>query len=200
MLMFTLVICCLNSFILPWFIDLTIQVPMQYCSLQHQILLPSTVHSTSGCCLCFGSIPSFFLELCLHWSPVAYWAPTNLGSSSFTVLSFSPYHTVHGVLKARILKRFAIRFSSGPHCIRPLHLSICLGWLHMACHSFIELDKAVIPCDRFASFLWLWFQSVCPLMPSLGAYRLSWVSLNLDLGFLFTAAPAKHSHCTLPWK
>ena len=23
-----------------------------------------------------------------HWSPVAYWAPTNLGSSSFSVLSF----------------------------------------------------------------------------------------------------------------
>ena len=30
----------------------------------------------------------FFLELFLHWSPVAYWAPTNLESSSFSVLSF----------------------------------------------------------------------------------------------------------------
>ena len=37
---------------------------------------------------CFGSIPSFFLELFLHWSPVAYWAPTDLGSSSFSILSF----------------------------------------------------------------------------------------------------------------
>jgi len=26
-----------------------------------------------------------------------------------------PFHTVHGVLKARILKWFAIPFSSGPH-------------------------------------------------------------------------------------
>ena len=46
------------------------------------------VTSTTGYCFCFGSIPSFFLELFLHWSPVAYWAPTDLGSSSFSVLSF----------------------------------------------------------------------------------------------------------------
>ena len=32
--------------------------------------------------------PSFFLELFLHSSPVAYWAPTTLWSSSFGVLSF----------------------------------------------------------------------------------------------------------------
>ena len=61
---------------------------MQYCSLQHRTLLPSPVTSTTGCYFCFGSIPSFFLELFLHWSPVAYWAPTDLGSSSFSVLSF----------------------------------------------------------------------------------------------------------------
>ena len=29
-----------------------------------------------------------------------------------------PFHTVHGVLKARILKWFAIPFSSGPHSVR----------------------------------------------------------------------------------
>ena len=58
---------------------------MQYCSLPHQTLLPSPVTSTTGCWFCFGFIPSFFLELVLHWSPVA---PTDLGSSSFSVLSF----------------------------------------------------------------------------------------------------------------
>ena len=61
---------------------------MQYCFLQHWTLLLSPVPSTTGCCFCFGSIPSFFLELFLHWSPVAYWAPIYLGSSSFSVLSF----------------------------------------------------------------------------------------------------------------
>ena len=61
---------------------------MQYCSLQHQTLLLSPVTSTAGYCFCFGSIPSFFLELFFHWSPVAYWAPTDLGSSSFSSLLF----------------------------------------------------------------------------------------------------------------
>ena len=86
--MFTLVISCLTTSNLPWFMDLTFQVPVQYCSLQHQILLLSSVSFTPGCCFSFGSIPSFFLELFLYWSPVAYWAPTDLGSSSFSVLSF----------------------------------------------------------------------------------------------------------------
>ena len=32
-----------------------------------------------------------------------------------------PFHTVHGVLKARLLKWFAIPFSSGPRFVRTLH-------------------------------------------------------------------------------
>ena len=91
MSVFTLAISCLTTSNLPWFVDLTFQVPMQYCSLQHQTLLLSPVISTTGCCFCFGSISSFFLELFLHWSPVAYWAPTDQGRSSFSVLSFCPF-------------------------------------------------------------------------------------------------------------
>ena len=34
---------------------------------------------------------------------------------------FLPFHSVHGVLKARILKWFAIAFSTGPRSVRPLH-------------------------------------------------------------------------------
>jgi len=34
---------------------------------------------------------------------------------------FLPFHTVHGVLKARILKWLAILSSSGPHFVRILH-------------------------------------------------------------------------------
>ena len=85
---FTFAISCLTSSHLPWFMDLTFQVLMQYSSLQHRTLLLSPVTSKTGYCFCFGSIPSFFLELFLHWSPVAYWAPTDLGSSSFSILSF----------------------------------------------------------------------------------------------------------------
>ena len=50
------------------------------------------------------------------------------------------FHTVHGVLKARILKWFAIPFPSGPHSVRP----VGLGWPHSAWLSVIELDKTVV--------------------------------------------------------
>ena len=41
-----------------------------------------------------------------------------------------PFHTVHGVLKARILKWFAIPLSSGPHSVRPLHHDPPIGLPH----------------------------------------------------------------------
>ena len=74
-----------------------------------------------------------------------------------------------------------------------------LWWSHTAWISFTELDKAVVRVIRLASFLWLWFQCVYPLMPSRNPYRLTWVSLTLDMGCLFTATPAKCSLCSLPW-
>ena len=99
---FTLATSCLTTSNLPWFKDLTFQVPMQYCSLQHWTLLLSPATSTTGYCFCFGSIPSFFLELFLHWSPVAYWAPNWPGAFLFQYSIILPFYTVHGVLKARI--------------------------------------------------------------------------------------------------
>ena len=63
MSMFTLAISCLTTSNLPWFMDLTFQVPKQYCSLQHQTLLLSPVTSTAGYCFWFGSIPSFPVKL-----------------------------------------------------------------------------------------------------------------------------------------
>ena len=59
-------VSCLTTSNLPWFVDLTFQVPMQYYSLQHRTLPPSPGTSTTGGCFCFGSVSSFFLELFLH--------------------------------------------------------------------------------------------------------------------------------------
>ena len=196
MLMLTLAISCLTTSNLPSFMDLTFQVPMQYCSFQHWALLLSPVTSTTGYCFGFGSIPSFFLELFLHWSPVAYWAPTGPGSSSQNPIIL-PFHTVHGVLKARILKWSLLQWTT--FCQTSLPWAARPGWPHTAWLSFIELDKAVVRVIRLTSFLWLWFQCVCPLMPSHNTYRLIWVSFTLDVGYLFTAAPAKRSCCSLPW-
>ena len=51
------------------------------------------------------------------------------GEFLFQCHIFLPFHAVHGVLKARILKWFAIPFSSGPHFFRtPYHdLTILAG-------------------------------------------------------------------------
>ena len=116
--MFTLAISCLTTSNLPWFTDLTFQVPMQYCSLHHQTLLLSPVPSRTGCCFCFGSIPSGAIFRLFSSSILGTYRP---GELIFQRHVFLPLHTLHGVLKARILKLFAIPFSSGPHSVRPLH-------------------------------------------------------------------------------
>ena len=161
MLTFTLAISCLITFNSPWFIDLTFQVPVHYCSLQHRTLLPSPVTYTDECCFCFGSISSFFLELFLHWSPLAYWAPTDLGSSSFSVLSFCLFILFMGFSRQEHWSGLPFP-SPVDHILSELSTMTHLSWvaLHSVAHSFIELDKTVVHVIRLVSFLWLWF-SVC---------------------------------------
>ena len=144
MSMFTLAISCLTTSNLPWFMDLTFQVPIKYCSLQHQLLLLSSVTSTTGCCFCFGSISSLFLELFLHWSPVAYWAPTDLGSSSFSVLSFCFFILFMGFSRQGYWRGLPFP-SAVDHVLSEFSTMTRLSWvaLHGMVHSFIELDKAV---------------------------------------------------------
>ena len=163
---FTLAMSCLTSSNLPWFMDLTFQVPVQYCSLQHWTLLLSPGTFTTGCCFRFGSIPSFFLELFLYWSPVAYWAPTNLGSSSFSVLSFCLFTLFMGFSRQEYWRGLPFP-SPVDHILSELSPMTLPSWvaLHSMAHSFIELDKVVVHMIRLVSFLWLWF-SVC--LPSDG--------------------------------
>ena len=161
--MFTVAISYLATADSPWFMDLTFQVPMQYCSLQHQTLLLSPVTSTTGCCFCFGSISSFFLELFLDWSPVAYWAPTDLRSSSFSVLSFCFFILFMGFLMQEYW--IGLPFPSPvDHVLSEVSTMTRLSWvaLHDIGHSFIELDKAVVHVIRLVSFLWLWFSFCLP--------------------------------------
>ena len=78
--------------------------------------------------------------------------------------------------------------------VRPLHHYLpVLGcptgmawynWVRQGCGPSVT---------RLTSFLWVWFQCVCPLIPSCNTYHLTWVSLTLGVGYLFSAAPAKHS-------
>ena len=163
MLTFTLAISSLTTCSLPWFMDLTFHVLMQHCCLQHQTLLPSPVTFTTGCCFCFVSVSSFFLELFLHWSPVAYWAPTSLGSSSFSVLSFCLFILFMGFSRQEYWS--GLPFTSPvDHVFSELFTMTRPSWvtLHGMAHSFIELDKAVVHVIRLASFLWLWFSDCLP--------------------------------------
>ena len=156
--MFTLAISCLTTSNLPWFMDPPFQVPMQYCSLWHWTLLPSPVTSTTWCCFCFGFVSYFFLELFLHRSPVAYWAPTSLASSSFSVLYFSFLMLFMGFLRQEYWSDLSFP-SPVDHVLSELSTMTCLSWvaLHSTAHSFIVLDKALVHVLSLVSFLWFWF-------------------------------------------
>ena len=138
---------------------------MQYCFLQHRTLLLSPVTSTAGYSFCFGSIPSFFLELFLHWSPAAYWGPSDLGSSSFSILSFCFFIVFKGFSRQEYWSGLPFP-SPVDHILSDLstmtHPSWVVPWAWL---SFIELDKAVV----LVWLDWLVFCDyglcVCPLMP-----------------------------------
>ena len=109
-------------------------------------------------------LPSLFLSSILN----TYWPRGLIFQCHFF---FLPFHCFHGVLEARILKWFAIAFSSRHYFVRTvLHDPLVLGghtWHGMA-HNYLELYKAVI---ILVSFLWLcfsfwrlWDYSSCFLM------------------------------------
>ena len=98
--------------------DSTFQVPMQNCSLDFTSIT-SHIHNWVLFLLCLhlfilsGVIsPLFFSSILGTYRP---------GEFMFQCPIFLPFHIVHGVLKARILKWFAIPFSNGPHFVRTLH-------------------------------------------------------------------------------
>ena len=175
---------------------------MQYCSLQHRTLLLSPVTSTAGYCFCFGSIPSFFLELFLHWSPVAYWAPTDLGSSFFSIVSFCLFILLMGFSRQEYWSGLPFP-SPVDHILSDLSTMTRPSWVApQAWLSFIELDKAVVLvwldwlvfCNYGFSVSALW----CPLgtLTILLGFPLPWtwgissrLLLTLDEGYLLTVAP-----------
>ena len=71
---------------------------------------------------------------------------------------------------SRILKWFAIPFSSGSCFVRTLHHDPCWVVLHGMAHSFIELDQAVVHVISLLAFCDSGFHSVCPLRDKDEAY------------------------------
>ena len=88
MLMFTLAISCWTTSNLPWFhgprMDSRFLCSITLYSIG--LYFHHQSHPQLGAVFALA-LPLIPPELFLHWSPVAYWAPTDLGSSSFSVLS-----------------------------------------------------------------------------------------------------------------
>ena len=127
----------------------------------------------------FPSIRVFSNESALHirwpkyWrSPVAYWAPTNLGSSSFSILSFCLFILFMGFSRQEywsVCHSF-LQWTTFCQTSPPWPPPSRLGWPHTAWLSFIELDKAVVHAIRLVSGLWLWFLPSDALSQRLPSY------------------------------
>ena len=186
---FTLDIC-LTTPNLPWSMNLRFQVPMQYCSLQHWTLLPSPVISTTGCCFCFGSISSFFLELFLHWSPVAYWAPTDLGSSSFTVLSFCLFIVFLGFSRQKYWSGLPL-FSPVDHVLSELSTMTHPFWVALQgmAFSYCSWGSQGKNIEMVCHSLLQWTM-LCQNSPSwsihLGWLYTAWLKISLSYTRLYT--------------
>ena len=103
------------------------------------------------------SLSLFFLELFLHWFPVAYWAPTYLGSSSFSVLSLCLFILFLGFSRQEYWSGLPVP-SPVDHILLELSTMTRLSWvaLHRMGHSFIELDKLyTVSKNKTGSWLWL---------------------------------------------
>ena len=188
--MFTLAISCLPSSNFPWLMDgkwlmiNIINIPGSYAILLFTALdLASiTSHIHSWMLFLFWLHPfilSGVISPLISSSILGTYRP---GEFIFQWPIFLPFHIVHGVLKARILTGLPFPPKWTTFCQTSPPWLVHLGWPHMAWLSFIDLDKAVVHVIRLACCLWLWFQSVCPLMPSLSAYHLTWFYLPLDVG------------------
>ena len=144
--MFTLAISCLTTSNLPWFMDLTFQVPMKYCSLQHQDFTFTTrhIHNWASFLLWpnhFSPAASFFLEwlvIALCSSTVACCRPSVLGGSSSDVISFCLFIVFLGLLQQEYWRGLPFP-PPVDHVLSELFTIIRLSWV--ALHGMIELCR-----------------------------------------------------------
>ena len=133
-LVFTLAIY-LTTFSLPWFMDLTFQVAMPYCSLQHQVLFSPPDTSINEHHFHFSPAASFFLELlviALLSFSVAYATHSDLRSSSSDVVSFFLIFKLFLVFWQQEYQSGSAFPHPVEHLLSELFIMACLGWPCMA--------------------------------------------------------------------
>ena len=133
--------------------DLTSQVPMQYCSLRHQTTsITSHIHSWV---LFLLWLSLFILSGVI--SPLIFSSILGTyrrGSSFFSVLSFCLFILFMGFSRQEY--RSGLPFPSPvDHVLSELSTMTHPSWVALRgmAHSFIELDKAVVHAIRLVSFL-----------------------------------------------
>ena len=120
---------------------------MQHCSYSIRLYFHQKSHPQLGAVLLWLRVfvLSGVISPLISSSILGTYQP---GDFIFQCPIFLPVHTIVGVLKARILKWFAIPCSSN-HILSELSSMT----LHGMAYSFTELDKAVIHVIRLGSFL-----------------------------------------------
>ena len=176
MSMFTLAISCLTTSNVPWFIPGSYAILFFIASDLTSII--SHIHKWALFSLLLhlfilsGIVYPLFFTLVLHRSYFSssilgtYWPEEFIFQCHIFVMSFRvmPFHMVHGVLKAIILKWVAIPFSSG-YVLSELSTMTCLSWvaLHGMAQSFIELERLWSTWSVWLVFCDSVFHSVCTL-------------------------------------
>ena len=154
---FTLAISSLTTSNLPWFMDLTFQVPMQYCSYSIGPCFYHQSHPQLGIVFALAQYLHSFWSF-LHRSPVAYGAPTDLESSSFSILSFCLFILFMQISRQEYWSGLPF-LSPVDHILSDFSTITCptweapnglakFHWVRQVCGSSVI---------RLTSFLWVWF-------------------------------------------
>ena len=152
MLMFTLAISCLTtSNLLPIHgLNIPGYTVLLFIALDFTSIT-SHIHN--------GALISLWLSLFILSGAISLLFSSSIlgtyqpGELTFQCCIFLPFHTVHGVLKARILKWFAVPFSNGPHSVRTLHCDpSVLGGPSQPGSWFHWIRQGCEPSDQFGEF------------------------------------------------
>ena len=155
---FTLAISCLTTSNLPRFMDLTFQVPMQYCSLQTLDFTRRHIHNWA---LFLLWLRLFILSGAIYLLfSNNIWIPTDLagaGGSSFSVISFCLYILFMGFSRQECWSGLPFPCPAD-HVLSELSIMNCPNWMALQgmAHSFTELGKAVVLGILEISELILW--------------------------------------------
>ena len=138
---------------------LLLSVPQSRPTLWPHWLWPSLSIMNSQSLLKLMSIKSVMPSSHL----IAYRAPTDPGSSAFSVISFCLFILFMGFSRQEYWRGLSLP-SPVDQVLSEVSSMTCASWmtLHGMANSLTELDKAVVHVISLVSFLWLWFSFCLP--------------------------------------